>query len=302
VRAETILVDNGSEDGTADAARARFPGVDVLPLPGNLGYAAGNNAGLARARGRVVVLLNSDVVPRRDALVRCLRFLEAHPDVGVVGVQLVHADGRLQNSVHRFPSLVTELVPKFLLELLLPRRFPSKRFRHAGPVDVDAVLGACLAVRREALDRVGGLPEDYFLFLEETDWCWSIHAAGFRVVHLPDVRLVHLSGASSKKKVPARTRIEYHRALYRFFRKHRGAVGLAAVVAVRVAKGTVAVLSRLPGALVSERGRERLRERVAVLAWHLRGCPSEGGLETAAYRAHRARWTGQDGAGRGLRA
>jgi GT2 family glycosyltransferase len=288
LRAETILVDNGSTDGTAPAARARFAGVEVVALAGNLGFAAGNNAGLARTRGRVIVLLNSDVTPTRDALVRCFRHLETHPDVGAVGVQLLHPDGRLQNSVHRFPSLLTELVPRFVLEALLPARFPSKRVAHEGPVDVDAVLGACLAVRREVLERVGGLPEEYFLFLEETDWCWSIREAGYRVVHLPDVRLVHLSGASSKKKVPARTRIEYHRALYRFFRRHRGRAALAALVALRVVKGIVAVLSRLPAALVSARGRARLRERSEVLAWHLRGCPPDAGLETPAYRAHRA--------------
>lgn len=289
VCAETILVDNGSDDGTVPAVRARFAGVGLEALPGNLGFAAGNDVGIARARGRVIVLLNSDVTPTRDALVRCLRHLDAHVDVGVVGVQLVHPDGRLQNSVHRFPSLVTELVPRFVLELLLPGRFPSKRVAHRGPVEVDAVLGACLAFRRDVLERVGALPEEYFLFLEETDWCWSVHAAGFKVVHLPDVRLVHVSGASSKKKVPARTRIEYHRALYRFFRRHRGRAALVALVTLRIGKGIIAVLSRLPRALVSKRGRERLTERASVLAWHVRGCPADGGLETPAYRAHRAR-------------
>lgn len=288
LRAETILVDNGSDDGTAASARARFRGVETIALTGNLGFAAGNNVGLARARGRVLVLLNSDVTPTRDALVRCVRHLDANPEVGVVGVQLLHPDGRLQNSVHGFPRLLTELVPRFVLETLLPARFPSKRVRHAGPVEVDAVLGACLALRREVLERVGGLPEEYFLFLEETDWCWSIRAAGWRVVQLPDVRLVHLSGASSKKKVPGRTRIEYHRALYRFFRRHRSRAALVALVALRILKGIIAVLSRLPAALVSARGRERLRERSAVLAWHLRGCPADAGLETPAYRAHRA--------------
>lgn len=288
VRAETILVDNGSEDGTASVVRARFAGVETIALEGNLGFAAGNNAGLARARGRVIVLLNSDVTATRDAVVRCLRLLDARPEVGVVGVQLLRPDGRLQSSVHRFPSLVTELLPRFVLELLLPRRFPSKRVAHTGPVEVEAVLGACLALRRDVLERVGGLPEAYFLFLEETDWCWSVRAAGYRVVHLPDVRLVHLSGASSKQKMPARTRIEYHRALYRFFRRRRGPCSLAALVALRIMKGIVALLSRLPSALVSTRGRARLRERAEVLRWHLGGCSPDGGLETPAYRAYRA--------------
>jgi len=283
---ETILVDNGSSDGTVDLVRARFPEVEVIALPGNIGFAAGNNVGLRRARGRFGLLLNTDTQVDRHFINCALSFLEEHPDVGIAGVQLVHPDGRLQNSIHNFPSLLTELLPKWLLELALPRRFPSKRFHHAAPVDVEAVLGACLFVRREAWERVGLLPEDYFLFLEETDWCWSMREAGYRVVHLPGARLVHHSGASSKKKVPAATRIEYHRALYRFLRKRRGALQARAVVVLQALKALVAVLVRIPGALVSPRGRDRLRERWQVLAWHLRGRPETEGLVTRAYLDH----------------
>jgi GT2 family glycosyltransferase len=284
--AEVILVDNGSSDGTVDLVRKQFPQVELIALPGNLGFAAGNNVGLRRARGRFALLLNSDTQVDRHALEYGIAFLRDHPDVGVAGLQLVHPDGRLQNSIHNFPSLVTEIVPKWLLELALPRRFPSKRFRHAGPVDVEAVLGACLFVRREAWERVGLLPEDYFLFLEETDWCWAMREAGFRVVHLPQARLVHHSGASSKKKVPAATRIEYHRALYRFLRKRRGALQARLVVTLRALKALVAVLVRIPAALVSPRGREAVRERWQVLAWHLRGRPETEGLVTRAYLDH----------------
>jgi len=285
---ETILVDNGSSDGTADLVRVRFPGIEVIALPGNLGFAAGNNVGLRRARGRFALLLNSDTQVDRHALEYSVSFLQANPDVGAAGIQLVHPDGRLQNSIHNFPSLVTELVPKWLLELVFPRRFPSKRFRHPGPVEVEAVLGACLFVRREAWERVGLLPEDYFLFLEETDWCWSMREAGFRIVHLPDAQLVHHSGASSKKKVPAATRIEYHRALYRFLRKRRGALQARLVLMLRALKALVAVLVRIPSALVSPRGREGVRERWQVLAWHLRGRPETEGLVTRAYLDHMA--------------
>jgi len=283
---ETILVDNGSSDGTADLVRAQFPEVEVIALPGNLGFAAGNNVGLRRARGRFALLLNTDTKVKRHVIEYGVSFLRKNPDVGIAGVQLVHPDGRLQNSIHNFPSLLTELVPKWLLELTLPERFPSKRFHHAGPVDVEAVLGACLFVRREAWERVGLLPEDYFLFLEETDWCWTMREAGFRVVHLPEARLVHDSGASSKKKVPAATRIEYHRALYRFLRKRRGALQAQLVVVLRALKALVAVLIRIPAALVSTRGREAVRERWRVLAWHLRGRPETEGLVTRAYLDH----------------
>ncbi len=283
---ETILVDNGSADGTVKAVRGRHPWVEVIALPANVGFAVGNNAGLRRARGRYAVLLNTDTQVRRGAFERCVAYLDAHPDVGVVGLQLLHPDGRRQNSIHNFPSLVTEIVPKGILEWLLPRRFPSKRRPIAGPIDVEAVLGACLFVRREVLEQVGLLPEDYFLFLEETDWCWSVHAAGFRVVHLPDAHVVHLFGGSSKRKVPGRTRIEYHRGLYRFFRKRRGTLQAGLVVAIRVLKALVETLARVPAALLRGPARAGLAPRWEVLAWHLKGCPATGGLATAAYFEH----------------
>jgi GT2 family glycosyltransferase len=278
IEIEVFVVDNASGDGTPDAVRERFPWVQVIALARNVGFAAGNNVALAKIAGRHALLLNNDTEVLPGALERCVRFLDEHPDVGVVGPQLLNPDGSKQNSVHNYPSLATELLPKGLLETLLPRRFPSKRYPHDGPVDVEAVLGACLFVRREVLDRVGLMPEDYFFFLEETDWCWRIREAGWRVVHLPDARVVHVHGATTKKRVPGRTRIEYHRSLYRFFRKRRGAAQAAAVGALRFAKSALYALVLLPGAVWSRAGRERWRSRSAVLWWHLRGCPASAGL------------------------
>jgi GT2 family glycosyltransferase len=277
IEVETLVVDNGSSDGSVPAVRQRFPWAEVIALPDNLGFAAGNNVGLRKSSGRHAVLLNSDTRVHRDALETCVRYLDAHPDVGAVGPQLLNPDGSKQNSIHNFPSLLTEVVPRGLLEVLLPRRFPSKRYEHAAPVDVEAVLGACLFVRREVLEQVGPMPEDYFVFLEETDWCLRIRRAGWRVVHVPEAHVVHVLGASSKKKRPAETRIEYHRSLYHFFRKHRGPLAAAAVVGLRTAKSLWYVVSELPG-VVTERGRRRWRGRLRVLAWHLRGCPADWGL------------------------
>jgi hypothetical protein len=279
IETETIVVDNGSSDGTARAVRERFPWAELIALPRNVGFAAGHNVGLARAkRGRHLLLLNDDTQVVPGALERCVRFLDDAPDVGAVGPQLLHPDGRRQNSIHAFPRLLTETVPRGLLETLFPRRFPSKRYAHAGPIDVEAVLGACIAVRRETLDAVGPLPEDYFFFLEETDWLFRMRRAGWRVVHLPDAKLVHVHGAATKKKVPLATRIEYHRSLYRFFRRNRGPGQAAVVVALRVARLAAALVVLAPLALVSARERERWRQRLAILAWHARGCPVSWGL------------------------
>lgn len=275
---ETIVVDNGSADGSVAAIRERFPWAEVVALPRNIGFAGGNNAGLARAKGRMLCLLNNDTIVQRDGFEACVRYLDAHPDVGAVGPQLLHPDGRKQNSIHNFPTLLLEIVPRGVLETLFPRRYPSKRFEHDEPLDVEAVLGACMIVRREVIEQVGPMPEEYFFFLEETDWFYQMRSKGWRVVHLPDAKLVHIHGASTKKVVPLPTRIEYHRSLYHFFRKNRGAGQARAVAAVRLVKLVLALAFGAPLALVSQRERERWRQRGWILLWHLRGRPIAWGL------------------------
>ena len=275
---ETLVVDQASSDGSADAVRARFPWAELIELPRNVGFAAGNNVGLRRAKGRHCALLNNDTVVLPGALERCVGYLDANPSVGVVGPQLLDPDGSKQNSVHSVPNLVSEIVPKAVLETVAPWRYPSKRYEHPGPVVVEAVLGACMVVRRTVLESVGLMPEDYFMFLEETDWCWRIRRAGWKVVHLPDARVVHVHGATSKKRLPAETRIEYHRSLYHFFEKNRGESVARTVFALRLAK---AVLRAVAGALAapfSRRRRERWVQDLRVLAWHLRGRPAAAGL------------------------
>jgi GT2 family glycosyltransferase len=274
---EIIVVDNGSSDGSAEALRAADPEVTLISLPRNRGFAVGANEGIARSRGEALLLLNSDAFPAEGAIEACHAAL-LEPGVGAVGPQLVHADGRLQNSVHAFPSLLGELLPNWLLELAWPARFPSKRRRNEAACDVDAVLGAALMVRREVALAVGPLSEDYFFYLEETDWCWRIQRAGWRVRLVPQARVMHLSGASSKRRDPARARIEYHRSLYHFLAQRRGAGTARAVRVVRFAKGGGSVVALALLAPFSRKERARLAERTRVLIWHLQGCPADAGL------------------------
>lgn len=278
VTSEIFVVDNGSQDGSAAAVRQHHEHVQLIELPRNVGYAAGNNAALLGARGRIVLLLNTDVVLEAAAVRVALALFEERADAGVVGVQMMHGDGRKQNSIHRFPGLASEFVPLFVLETLFPRRFPSKRSRLDGPAEVDAVLGAALFVRRVAVDQVGPLCEDYFFFLEETDWCWRMQASGWRVLFAPGARLVHHSGGSSKRRFPAATRIEFHRSLYRFLRDRRGPGTAGIARLLRTLRGGVDVFLAALVSPLSTKARARLADRGALLAWHLRGCPADAGL------------------------
>jgi GT2 family glycosyltransferase len=269
---EVIVVDNGSVDGTVESVRRAFPRAHVIALPANVGFAAGNNQGMLKATGRHFVLLNSDTIVLPGGLERCVEYLEAHPEVAVVGPQLLNPDRSKQNCIHNSPTLLSELVGQSLLRRLLPRRWPSKLVDYREPLEVEAVLGACLFVRADVVREVGPIDEAYFFFLEETDWCERIRARGWKVVHLPDAHVIHLYGEATKKKVPLRTRIEYYRSRYVFFRKNRSRAAYLALRALVRAKLLLGLLL----------GGRRGQEYRAIWAWHKAGEPATAGLAAPA--------------------
>jgi GT2 family glycosyltransferase len=275
---ETLVVDNGSDDGTVPAVRDAFAAVRLVELGANLGFSAACNAAMSVAGGRFFLLLNSDAQLCTGIFETCIGFLDANPTVALVGPQLLNPDGSKQNSIHNFPTLATELVPKSVFQFLFRKRFPSYRWMGSEPVDVEALVGAAMFVRREVVDVVGALCEDFFFFFEETDWCWRMRAAGWRVALLPDAHVIHLSGASSKKKNASLTRIEYHRSLYLFYRKHRGMGWMATVLVLRTLKALFYVITQAPLALTDAGRLGRWRSHRDVLLWHLRGCPKAMGL------------------------
>jgi len=276
--AETIVVDNASSDGTADLVQERFPKASLLRNSVNRGFAAGVNRGIAASRGRYVCLLNPDAKLSPGTLSTLAAYLDAHPDVGAAAPQLLHEDGRRQNSFDNFPSFATVFLNKSLLRLFLPGRFPSKTQEWTEPRDVESVIGACMMIRRGLLDRIGGLDEAYFLFLEETDWCLRAWRAGSRIAFVPGATAVHLQGGS-RDTVRFRARIEYVRSLFTFFRKHRSSSPL--VRALYPFKSLLEVIFGVFG-LAASRGRRRWVETVAVLGWQILGCPRGFGLSMAA--------------------
>jgi hypothetical protein len=265
---EVIVVDNGSNDFTVEAVSRQFPETRILALPKNIGFGAGNNRGFEVMRGRHAVLLNSDTIVMPGGLEACVRYLDLHKEVGVVGPQLLNPDRTKQNCIHNAPNLVSELVGQSLLRRLLQRRYPSKLVDYDAPIEVEAVLGACLFARRVVIEQVGMIDEGYFFFLEETDWCQRIRTAGWKIAHLPDAYVIHLYGESTKKRAPLRTRIEYYRSRYLFFRKNRSRAAyltLRGIVMLKILLGVVF-------------GGRRAGEYRKILAWHRAGEPSTARL------------------------
>ncbi|MEJ2733598.1 MAG: glycosyltransferase family 2 protein [Anaerolineae bacterium] len=223
---EVVVVDNASIDGSPEMVRAAFPQVRLIANDENRGFTAANNQGLAVSQGRCLLLLNPDTEVVADALATMVRYLEAHPAVGALGPRLLFPDGRQQPSRRRFPTLATALVESTVIQEWWAENRILRRYYMADTPDdaiqpVDWVVGACLLVRRDVYEQVGGLDEGFFMYSEELDWCKRIKDAGWEVVYLPTATVIHHEGKSSEQVVPAR-HIRFQTSKVRYFRKHHG--------------------------------------------------------------------------------
>jgi len=222
---EVIVVDNASADGSAALITAEFPQVRLIANAENRGFTGGNNQGIAISRGRYVMLLNPDTEVVGDALAAMVAYMDSRPEVGALGPQLLYPDGSVQSSRRRFPTFGTALFESTWLQPwappgLLERYYVLDR-RDDEISEVDWVMGACLVVRREVIEQVGGLDEGFFMYSDEPDWCRRIKDAGWKVVYFPDARVIHHEGKSSEQVVPAR-HIYFQTSKVRYFRKYHG--------------------------------------------------------------------------------
>ena len=222
---ETIVVDHGSTDGTLELVRRRFPQARLIE-EGNTGLGAGSNTGMRVASGSYFLLLNSDAWAVGDAVEQLAAFAEAHPEAAVVGPKLLNPDGTLQRSVRGFPTIWRLATEYFFLRKLAPgtralNAFYAARFPHDEVREAEFLMGACLLVRREAADTVGLFDEDFFMFSEETDWCYRFRQAGWNVLFFPGAEFVHVGGATTSQNWGPMYR-EQLRGHLRFLAKHRG--------------------------------------------------------------------------------
>ncbi len=280
---EVIVVDNASQDGSVTMVRQEFPRVIILENQANRGFAAANNQALAVMNGRYALLLNTDALLTDRAVDTLFSFMESHPEAAMACGQLLHADGRRQNSIAAFPDLLTLMTNLSLLEYLWPQRYPSKRYTFRSPVEIDSGIGACLIVRKTAIDAVGMLDERYFFFFEETDWAYRMRQAGWKIFHVPGAFIYHLQGQSIGRD--ERSRIEFYRSRYQFFRKWRSPRGFRLIATVIFSRLLLdwALTSLANLALL---GRKRsLRDKWVVygklLVWHFQGCPGGRSSGTA---------------------
>ncbi len=222
---EVIVVDNNSADNSVQVVRQNWPVVNVIVNPENRGYVAANNQGIQASRGRYVLSLNNDTVIDEGTLDGLISFMDNHPDVGVCGPKVLNQDGTLQRQCRRsFPTISSSLSYFFRLHRFFPKnkyfgRYLMTHLDDETTAEVDSVSGCCMMVRREVVDRIGALDENFIMYGDDLDWCYRIKRSGWKVCYVSDVRIVHLGGQSSRR-LPSQCVLLFFRAMAIFYRKH----------------------------------------------------------------------------------
>jgi GT2 family glycosyltransferase len=225
---ELFVVDNASTDGSAELLGREFPHVRVLENSERLGFAASHNRALAQGTGRYLIILNDDTAVLPGCFETMVRFMDAHPDAGACGAQLLNPDGSLQRTANRFPTLLFGIFEALALNRLLPN---NPIWRHNIYADwdrttareVDAVSGAALLIRQEALAQIGLLDPNFFIYSEEIDWCYRLHQRGWKVYYLPEARITHFGGQSTAARAPQKFHDIYWESFLYYYKKHYGA-------------------------------------------------------------------------------
>jgi N-acetylglucosaminyl-diphospho-decaprenol L-rhamnosyltransferase len=253
-----IVADNGSGDGSEAALAARYPQVRWAPTGANLGYGAAADLGVALSDSTYLLVCNPDVVLGEGSVATLRTFLEARPDVAVVGPRIVDGKGALYPSARRFPDLLEALGHGFLGQFWpgnpFSRHYRMNDWDHASARQVDWVSGACFLARRRAWEEVGGFDPAYFMYLEDVDLCWRLGNAGWAVAYEPGAQVVHVQGVSADRH-PYRMLLAHHVSMWRFAQRatpagRRWALpfvlpGLAVRLALTVARrALVGLLSR----------------------------------------------------------
>ena len=272
---EIIIVDNASADGSAQAVQEAFPSVRLVQNEKNVGFARANNAGIKLARGRYLCLVNSDVEVHDGCVASLVQEMDAQPALGMIGPKLLERDGRTQVSCWGFPSLWNMFCCALFLDRLFPKvgLFNGYQLMHRQKdeaQDVDILGGAFWLARREAVQKVGGLDEGFFMYGEDMDWCKRFWQEGWRIRFHPSACAVHYGGASSAN-APTRFYIEMQRANLQYWRKHHSRVAWIAIYLIYCLHHLVRIVTHFGAMLVraSRRAdhRFKVQRSMACLAW-----------------------------------
>ena len=224
---EIVIVDNGSSDGSVEMVGKEFPEVKLITNKENLGFAKANNQAMRESKGRNITLLNTDTVILGGALVTMVRFMDAYKEVGAVGPKILNPDKTIQLPCGRHsPTLLTELWDFTKLSSLFPRsqifgRALMSYWPHDDTREVELISGACMMVRKDTIEQIGLMDEHFFLYGDETDWCYRMRKNGWKIYLHADAEVIHL-GQRSMKRNSVITVYWSCKSMCLFFLKHHG--------------------------------------------------------------------------------
>ena len=222
---EVIVIDNASSDGSVDMVESEFPQAKIIANTENRGFAAANNQGIAIAKGQYLLLLNSDTVVLDNAIAKTISFADVQPEAGVIGCRVLNGDSSLQPTCFMFPSLLNLLMASiYLYKIFQKNRFFGRErmmwWNRNDVREVDVVDGCFMLVRHEAIEQIGIMDEQFFMYSEETDWCYRFKQAGWKVLFTPVAEIIHFGGQSSKQVAPQMI-LQLRGSILLFFKKHR---------------------------------------------------------------------------------
>jgi GT2 family glycosyltransferase len=281
-----IVIDNASVDGTDQVIRGKFPAVVYTRNEKNMGFAFSVNKGASFAENKYVLFLNSDTILIEGELERMVRFMDGNSDVAICGPQLVYPDMSPQRSFAAAPSLWGEFFPQKRFKVRKLNEDDSRssssihnsQFTIHNFLEVDSLIGAAILVRRDILKALDGFDERFFFFLEETDLCVRARQAGYRVVHFPETRIIHLQGKTVRKSW-INGRIEYNISLIKFIKKHHMLGYYNIFVVVRFIKALFLGMF-FPLLFFGRRLRIKYAYYLRLIFWYFRGCPDNAGLRS----------------------
>lgn len=230
VEYEVIVVDNASTDGTPEMVKKEFPWVTLVQNPRNLGFGTANNRGAAVATGEVLCFYNDDTIQTQNTVKAVYEKMHSDSSIGVLGFHITFTDGRHQDSVRRYPTWRDQAVILTKLHNFFPRlpsiqRYLAQDMDYTKEQDVEQLMGACMVIRADVFNRIGGFDENFFVWFEEVDLEKRIkEQLGLRVVYWPGVEMIHVKGATFGKVLSLQGQRWFNDSMRQYFRKHHGTV------------------------------------------------------------------------------
>jgi GT2 family glycosyltransferase len=222
---EIIVIDNASTDNSLDLAKRNFPQVKIIKNRVNKGFSAANNQGIRASSGKYVLLLNHDTEIKGKALKILLDFMGNNPTAGACGAKLLNSDGTIQHQSKRgFPTPASIFFYATGISRLFPKsklfgRYLMTYLDSNKTNEVDALSGACILARRQVLDSIGLMDEDFFLYGEDLDLCYRIKRAGWKIYFVPQAQIIHFGGVGSRVR-SHKSIIEFHQSMFIYYKKH----------------------------------------------------------------------------------